>query len=213
MSHDLLQLGSMRHACSPAPDDQRRLMLSRRLVGCDRRLLKDVEALLGTLVDISRLDAGVLAPDVATFRVGELLYALAEEYRQMAAARGLALHYVASSVVVESDLALLAGWCAIFSATPSAIPNGGGCCSVVGAGATAGDRGGRYRSRHRAGPAQRSSRSFDVSVRVAWDRSLGLGLAIVDRISGMLGHPLALASRPGHGACFSVQVPTARPRH
>ncbi|WP_141392794.1 sensor histidine kinase, partial [Cobetia marina] len=72
------------------------------------RSLADVESLLGTLVDISRLDAGVLTADVATFPVRELLDVLAEEYRQLGAARGLELHYVASHLSVESDLQLLA---------------------------------------------------------------------------------------------------------
>ncbi|MGB2150508.1 MAG: sensor histidine kinase, partial [Cobetia amphilecti] len=72
------------------------------------RSLADVESLLGTLVDISRLDAGVLTADVAVFPVRELLDVLAEEYRQLGAARGLELHYVASHLSIESDLQLLA---------------------------------------------------------------------------------------------------------
>lgn len=40
-------------------------------------------------------------------------------------------------------------------------------------------------------------------------RGLGLGLAIVDRISTMLDHPVTLASRLGHGSLFSILVPYA----
>ena len=40
-------------------------------------------------------------------------------------------------------------------------------------------------------------------------RGLGLGLAIVDRISSMLEQPVSLASRPGVGALFSITVPYA----
>ncbi|WP_242495784.1 sensor histidine kinase [Salinicola tamaricis] len=40
-------------------------------------------------------------------------------------------------------------------------------------------------------------------------RGLGLGLAIVDRIAAMLGHPITLRSRPGQGSAFSVRVPYA----
>jgi CheY-like chemotaxis protein len=42
------------------------------------------------------------------------------------------------------------------------------------------------------------------------DKGAGLGLAIVDRISRLLGHPIEVLSRLGHGTCFSVTVPRAK---
>jgi two-component system, sensor histidine kinase len=46
------------------------------------------------------------------------------------------------------------------------------------------------------------------------DRSegIGLGLAIVERLARLLGHPLAVRSIEGKGAVFSVQVPEVTPR-
>jgi CheY-like chemotaxis protein len=41
---------------------------------------------------------------------------------------------------------------------------------------------------------------------------LGLGLAIVDRLARLLGHPLDLVSRPGRGSRFSIAVPSALPQ-
>jgi CheY-like chemotaxis protein len=38
---------------------------------------------------------------------------------------------------------------------------------------------------------------------------LGLGLAIVERLCGLLGHPIELASTVGRGSRFSVTVPSA----
>ena len=38
---------------------------------------------------------------------------------------------------------------------------------------------------------------------------MGLGLAIVERACGLLGHPLTLLSQPGRGTTFQVQVPLA----
>ena len=46
------------------------------------------------------------------------------------------------------------------------------------------------------------------------DKGLGLGLAIVDKISRILGHQVAVTSVPGRGSVFSVEVPlgTLEPR-
>jgi CheY-like chemotaxis protein len=42
---------------------------------------------------------------------------------------------------------------------------------------------------------------------------VGLGLAIVDRLGRLLGHPVGLDSRPGRGSRFSISVPlAAQPR-
>jgi len=40
-------------------------------------------------------------------------------------------------------------------------------------------------------------------------RGLGLGLAIVQRLARLLGHPLSLDSTPGRGTCFRVEIPLA----
>jgi CheY-like chemotaxis protein len=42
---------------------------------------------------------------------------------------------------------------------------------------------------------------------------LGLGLAIVDRIGRLLGHPVELNSRLGHGSRFSVSAPVVAQPH
>ena len=47
-----------------------------------------------------------------------------------------------------------------------------------------------------------------VQGRHRWSPSgMGLGLAIVQRLAGLLGHGLALQSVPGRGSMFSVIVP------
>ena len=38
-------------------------------------------------------------------------------------------------------------------------------------------------------------------------KGLGLGLSIVRRMTGLLGHRLRLSSRPGQGCCFSIDLP------
>lgn len=39
------------------------------------------------------------------------------------------------------------------------------------------------------------------------EKGLGLGLSIVRRVAGMLGHGIDVRSRPGRGSCFAVSLP------
>ena len=213
VSHDLLQPLNAARLFASALEEQPLPNDSRRLVGNIGRSLKDVEALIGSLVDISRLDAGVLRPDIAPFPAEELLGVLAEEYRQMAAARGLAFHHVPTRALIETDLALLARVVRNFLGNAIRYTARGrillGCRRrPEGLEILVGDTGPGI------APGQQREifeefRRIEAS-REGVDRGLGLGLAIVDRISGMLGHPLGLASAPGRGSLFSVTVPYAR---
>jgi len=212
VSHDLLQPLNAARLFASALEEHPLATGSRRLVGNIGRSLKDVEALIGSLVDISRLDAGVLRPDIAPFPADELLGVLAEEYRQMAAARGLGFRHVPSRALIETDLALLARVVRNFLGNAIRYTARGrillGCRRrPEGLEILVGDTG--------PGIAAGQQREiFEEFRRIeagheGVDRGLGLGLAIVDRISGMLGHPVGLASAPGRGSLFSVTVPYA----
>ena len=212
VSHDLLQPLNAARLFASALETHSLPEKSQMLVGHIGRSLKDVEGLIGTLVDISRLDAGVLRADKAPFSVSTLLDTLAEEYRQVAGVRGLALHYVPSSRVIESDLALLARVIRNFLSNAVRYTEHGrvllGCRRRPhGLEIMVGDTGPGI-------PEQQREAIFLEFRRVnqphsANSRGLGLGLAIVDRISSMLEQPVSLASRPGVGALFSITVPYA----
>ncbi|XUJ37221.1 sensor histidine kinase [Bradyrhizobium japonicum] len=60
--------------------------------------------------------------------------------------------------------------------------------------------------------AEDQKRIFEEFHRLApgSEKGLGLGLAIVDRVSRLLGHAVDVRSRPGRGSCFAVTVPLAR---
>ncbi|WP_187671460.1 hybrid sensor histidine kinase/response regulator NahK/ErcS' [Zestomonas carbonaria] len=211
VSHDLLQPLNAARLFTSA-------LLERRpgegdgLVRNISNSLEDVENLLGTLVDISKLDAGVIKPDIAPFAVGELLENLAAEYRQVAASEGLQLDFVASSALVRSDLQLLARILRnLLSNAIRYTPSGRillGCrrrrqsLSIevwdTGVG-IAEDKLGEIFQEFKRGDVQRSHQ----------DRGLGLGLAIVDKIARMLGHRIHVGSVPGKGSRFAIEVPRA----
>ncbi|MDT8879620.1 hybrid sensor histidine kinase/response regulator [Halomonas saccharevitans] len=213
VSHDLMQPLNAARLFTSALEDHDLPAASTRLVGHVGRSLTDVEALLGTLVDISRLDAGVLEPDIAPFPVARLLDVLAEEFRHMAAARGLALHYVGSEAIIASDLALLARVVRNFLTNAIRYTEHGrillGCRRRPdGLEILVGDTGPGIPEAQREAIFQEFQRLGER--RDAEDRGLGLGLAIVDRIAGILDHPLRLASVPGRGSLFAVRVPFGR---
>ena len=108
VSHDLLQPLNAARLFTSALLEHSFGPKAEGLVRSVSTSLDDVENLLGTLVDISKLDAGVIKPDIMAFDLRDLLNNIAREFRQMAMAEGLTLDFVASSAIVESDSQLLA---------------------------------------------------------------------------------------------------------
>src|SRR5581483_5318756 len=78
-----------------------------QLVGNIDASLEAVEEIFGALLDMSRLDAGVMRPEFASFRIDELLRQIEVEFTPMASAKGLTLDFVPCSLVVRSDRRLL----------------------------------------------------------------------------------------------------------
>ncbi|GLK92124.1 hybrid sensor histidine kinase/response regulator [Pseudomonas turukhanskensis] len=212
VSHDLLQPLNAARLFTSALLERVEPNGSQTLVRNISNSLEDVENLLGTLVDISKLDAGVIKPDIAPFAVGELLDNLAVEYRQLAAVEGLQLDFIPCSALVRTDIQLLARILRnLLSNAIRYTPKGRillGCRrkrqSLVievwdtGMGIAA-DKLGEIFQEFKRGDVQRHNQ----------DRGLGLGLAIVDKIAQMLGHRIRVASVPGKGSVFSIEVPTA----
>ncbi|MDX1598629.1 MAG: NahK/ErcS family hybrid sensor histidine kinase/response regulator [Marinobacter sp.] len=213
VSHDLLQPLNAARLFTSALLEQSFGPKAEGLVRSVSTSLDDVENLLGTLVDISKLDAGVIKPDVTAFDLRDLLNNIAREFRQMAMAEGLRLDFVASSAIVESDSQLLARILRNF--LTNAIRYTGNGRILLGC---------RRRQDHvllqvwDTGPGipeDKLTEIFQEFKRIRPtgsqpDKGLGLGLAIVDKISRMLGHEVSVSSIEGKGSVFSVKVPFGR---
>lgn len=66
-----------------------------------------MEAILGMVLDISRLDTGSLKPELSVFRLDKLMSQIATDFTPLAAAKGLKLRVVPSSIVVKTDRNML----------------------------------------------------------------------------------------------------------
>ncbi|MBS0376321.1 MAG: PAS-domain containing protein [Proteobacteria bacterium] len=212
-SHDLLQ-----------PLNAARLFASALAVeaGGDRGLeeiaaridssMRAAEDLLDSLLDVAKLDSGALRPERTAFPVAELLADLERQFAPVAAARGLSLAVVPTRALVHTDRVLLRRILQNYLANALRYTRRGGVvlgcqrrgsdllirvCDT-GPGIAEHQRGtifGEFTRLERASP---------------WgEKGLGLGLSICDRIARLLGHPLDLRSRPGHGSSFGVRVPRA----
>ncbi|TFH86313.1 PAS domain S-box protein [Billgrantia azerbaijanica] len=210
VSHDLLQPLNAARLFTGALCEQEVAPGGRDLIDQIGRSLKDVETLLGTLVDISKLDAGVVTPDVSAFPVSELLDGLAREYRQVAGCEGLDFHYVPSSAVVRSDIQLLTRVVRNFLTNAVRYTTEGrillGCRRRAnGLEILVGDTGMGIEAEELGVIFQEFRRSQAAGKRQ--DRGLGLGLAIADKVARMLDHPLGVRSVAGHGSVFSILLP------
>lgn len=213
VSHDLLQpLNAARLFTGALIEEDACSQPARQTLKNISNSLDDVENLLGTLVDISKLDAGVITPDIGVFAVADLLDNLAVEYRQQARSLGLRLDFVASSALVKSDIHLLARVLRNFLSNAIRYTESGGRI-VLGC---------RRQGRTLrigvwdTGPGiaedkqQEIFQEFKRGDNNRQDRGLGLGLAIVDKITRILQHRIRVVSRPGHGSLFAIEVPLAR---
>ena len=59
------------------------------------------------LLDMTRLDAGVLTPQKAVFPIDEILSSLVQEFSVIAKQKGVTLRYVKTNIMVYSDKNLL----------------------------------------------------------------------------------------------------------
>ncbi|WP_243351906.1 PAS-domain containing protein [Stenotrophomonas acidaminiphila] len=206
IGHDLLQPLHAAHLFTDTLAQQVEAPSQRQAVVQIRGALDSTTQLLTGLFDMSRLEAGGLVPQPREMPLAEVLDPLASEFRALAAARGLAFRYVPTRAWVNSDPQLLRRVLQNFLANAVRYTARGGVLLGVRR------EGGRLRIEvHDTGPgiAVAEQRRIFEEFRRGEDsggQGLGLGLAIADRIAGLLDAPLRLRSELGRGTAFSVAV-------
>ena len=212
VGHDLLQpLHAARLSVSALTDpsstpDQRRL--------ADRveHALTTIEDLLKSILDISKLEAGVVVPTLRPVPLSELFASLTLGIEPLARLKNLPLTWRRSDLAVVSDPLMLRRILQNLLTNAVQYTERGGiklaarrCGGNVrievwdtGPGIAAADQKMVFEEFQRGPIPDRLSIG-----------GFGLGLSIVQRMAEALDHPLGLCSRIGHGTRFSITAPFA----
>lgn len=187
----------------------------RHLTGQIERTLESMSELLGTLIDISRLDAGVMRPVVEPISLRRMLDALRGDFGPVASKKGLSLRFRQRDVLVKSDRMMLRRILQNLIANALRYTETGGVLVAVRGRqdevvVDVIDTGPGISEDQREIIFEEFQRGVVQGVQVAegGDRfGVGLGLSIVRRMTDALGHELTLLSRPGHGSTFRIRIP------
>lgn len=219
VGHDLLQplhaarlsLSALTEGGTDAGQVVPAMSRTRLLAQIDHALIT-VEELLKTVLDLSKLESGVLTPTVEVVALQGLFDSLAADLGPIAREKGLLLTCRPTAMMVESDALMLRRMLQNLLANAVRYT----------------DRGEIKLAARRRGrfvrievwdtgpgiPPEERSKIFEEFQRgAASDRArvsgFGLGLSIVQRMSETLGHHIELCSREGQGTRFSILAPFA----
>lgn len=182
---------------------------ARRLVEQLEGSINAMDGLFNALLDISRLDAGIVQPAAQSFAIHPLLERICRDHRAEAAAKGVRLVLHPCSAAVHTDPILLER--ILRNLVSNAVRYTDRGRVVVGC-----RRGGALRIQvydtGRGIPAELHEQVFQEFFQLGnpeRDRAkgLGLGLAIVRRLTALLDLRLELRSVPGRGSSFTLTVP------
>jgi signal transduction histidine kinase len=192
--------------------------LEKRLQGSDeeplvRNVMRSIDGLersFNAMLDISRLDAGTVEPNIQQFPLRDVFRRLHMHYAGQAEAAGLGLRFSPGGKSVSSDPQLLERILGNLIQNALKYTEQGGVVVVARSTAThtnlevwdtgVGIRGPElpriFEEFYQVGHGERSR-----------SQGLGMGLAIVKRLAHLLGYRLTVVSRPGRGTMFRLSIP------
>ncbi|MBT8082937.1 MAG: PAS domain S-box protein [Gammaproteobacteria bacterium] len=211
-SHDLRQpvqaMSLLNGALRRTVTDERAL----QMIDSQQHSITAMTNLLNSLLDISRLDAGAVIPEVEQFPITRVIDRLSDEFARQAQQKGLEFSSNSCRAVVNTDPNLLAEVIQNFVSNAIRYTDKGSVrlecesegdyCVVrvvdTGIGIADDQREEIFREFHQCKTRGASKEGF------------GLGLAIVKRLSDLLGLHLHVDSDVGQGSVFSVSMPAAQ---
>ncbi|WP_419569848.1 PAS-domain containing protein [Rheinheimera sp.] len=213
-SHDILQPLNAARLFTAALQDGSLSDKQQTVVSQLDNSLKATEELIGTLLDIARLDDGRLLPKKQTVQIRHLLDPLLDEFRLLARQKALQIRGKFSDWQVESDSTYLRRIVQnILSNAVKYTPKGKVLISCR-------RRGGQLLLQiWDSGPGiaeQELRHIFDDFYRVdstaRGQQGVGLGLGVVQRMARLLGHKIEVRSTVGKGTVFSLWLPLSPQR-
>ncbi|MES2787786.1 MAG: HAMP domain-containing sensor histidine kinase [Pseudomonadota bacterium] len=175
---------------------------------------KAVNALFDSLFDLVRLDSGKIKLNIEAVDLGQLLHDLELQYRPLAQSRGLDFRVHVANGCVVSDPILLRRIVGNLVSNAVKYTQRGGVL-VASRMMPSGPQIEVWDTGVGIAPVHQREifrEFFKVPGHAGTEDGFGLGLYIVSRLSGILGHPLDLASRPGRGTVFRVMLHPTNPR-
>jgi two-component system, sensor histidine kinase len=188
--------------------------LTRPLMGSIEQSVAALGGLLDALLDLSRLDAGIVEARVRHVDLGPLLEKLSAEYEPQSRARRLSWYCRGSDVVAQTDPVLFE------TILRNLVGNALRYTQQGSVGITCAAEGDTVRievADTGVGIAPEYHREifheFFQLHNPERDRTkgLGLGLAIVERLNLLLGHRIELRSAPGEGTVFTLFLAAGNP--
>lgn len=183
--------------------------LAREMVESQQLSLDAMTNLLNSLLDISRLDAGVIEPEFEAFSIQRLFDRQSAEFARQASQKGLNYRQADCDQIVRSDPNLLGEIVQNLVSNAIRYTDKG---EVV---LSCEQDGNRLRVDVRdtgigieADQLEEIFQEFhQCKAPGANSEGFGLGLAIVRRLADLLAIRVTVESTPGNGSCFSVYLP------
>lgn len=170
--------------------------------------LASLSELLSDLLDISKLDAGVVTPVPSEFSVADLLANMVAVHEPEALLKGLRLRAVASSLHARTDPVLFRRMIGNLIANAVRYTEWGGV--VIGCRRRHGKYWIEVWDSGIGIPEEMTADVFEEFRQLdneARNRGSGLGLAIVAKSAALLGLKIRLRSRAGKGSMFALELP------
>ena len=182
------------------------------IIGKMRQTSEAMSALLNQLLDISRLDANVVPPDIHPIKLQPLLYQITMEHLEQAQEKGLELRLRPTDAVVYADPTLLNRIISNLLSNALRYTKHGGILMAVrkcntgwrlmvcdtGIGISESDLKVVFHEFRQLNNPERDR-----------EKGLGLGLSIVKRLTAIINGTVSVSSRKNRGSCFSITLPVA----
>ncbi len=182
---------------------------ARKLIALLEQTVGAMSGMLNTLLDINQIDAGVVQVETTRFAPNVLLDRMRDEFTYHARAKNLSFRVIPCSLMVETDVRLLEQMlrnlitnALKYTKTGKVLlgcRRSGGVVSIcvldTGVGIPAAELAAIFEEYHQVDNAARERA-----------QGLGLGLSIVQRLGGLLGLKVRVASNLGRGSTFAIDL-------